>query len=82
MVKLSSCSWLSLWAGITSLQPSVLSEMMKWVTDDVIFWSLLFSYKVEYVKPTFSDFCSRGCCRIKFTSLVEGFVLAMMKHKI
>lgn len=31
------CSWLSLWAGITSLQPSVLSEMMKWVTDDVIF---------------------------------------------
>lgn len=82
MVKLSSCSWLSLWAGITSLQPSVLSEMMKWVTNDVIFWSLLFSYKVEYVKPTFSDFCSRGCCRIKFTSLVEGFVFAMMKHKI
>ena len=77
MEQLSSCSWLSLWAGITSLQPSGLSEMMKRVTDDVIFWSLLFSYKVEYAKPAFSDFYSRECYRIKFPSLVEALVSAM-----
>lgn len=51
--------------------------MMKWVTDDVTFWSLLFSYKVEYVKRPFSDFNSRECYRIKFTSLVEAVVFAM-----
>lgn len=77
MERLSSCSWLSLWAGITSLQPSGLSEVMKWVTDDVIFWSLLFSYKVEYVKPDFSDFYSRERYRIKFPSLVETLGSAM-----
>lgn len=77
MEQLASCSWLSLWEGITPLEPLILSEMMKWVTEDVILWSLLFSYKVEYVKPAFSDFYCRECYRIKFLSLVEAFVFAM-----
>lgn len=47
------------------------------MTDDVIFWSLLFSYKVEYVKPDFSDFYSRERYRIKFPSLVEALGSAM-----
>lgn len=51
--------------------------MMKWVIDDVIFWSLLFFYKVEYVKRFFSDFNSRECYRIKFISFVEVVVFVM-----
>lgn len=56
------------------MQLSVLSEMLKWVTDDV---SPLFSYIVKYVKPAFSNFYSRECYRIKLPSLVEAVVFAM-----
>lgn len=51
--------------------------MMRWMTDNVILQILLFFYKVQYVKPAFSDFYCRECYRIIFLIRVEILVFAM-----
>lgn len=51
--------------------------MMRWMTDNVILQILLFFYKVQYVKPAFSDFYCRECYRIIFLIHVEILVFAM-----